>query len=153
MIIDFIDMPDESSRKSVMESLKQVFKKDRAKYKISNFSPLGLVEISRKRTHSTLMQTYLEQCPHCYGTGKHLSKEAILLQLNRWLQRCEFFINNKEIDIFLSPAVKKKYENNKKIISKTSNIINIKEDINLFHDKYRIILVEEKKDITNQFNP
>ena len=153
VIIDFIDMPDESSRKSVMEALKQAFKKDRAKYKISNFSPLGLIEISRKRTHSTLMQTYLEQCPHCHGSGKHLSKDAVLLQLNRWLQRCEFFIMNKEIDIYLNPSVKKKYDGNKMILSKTSNKINIKEDNSLYHDKYRIILVDEKKDITNQFNP
>jgi len=153
VIIDFIDMKEDSSRQAVLDALRSSFKRDRAKYKIHNFSPLGLVEISRKRSRMSLIQTYFEHCKYCHGTGRTMSKHAVLFQINRWLQRSEYFIANKEIDIYVNPQVRASYLTNKEILTQRTKLINVYEDSNLPQDKYRILLTKEKKDITNKFSP
>jgi ribonuclease G len=153
IIIDFIDMADDAGRKAVMEVLRAAFKRDRAKYKIYPFSQLGLVEISRKRTRSSLLQTYFEHCPDCHGTGRTLSREAVLFQINRWLLRSDFFIQNAELEIHVHPTVREYYKKNKKILAKTTNTINVVEDSTLRPDKFRIMLSGEKNEVTNKFNP
>jgi ribonuclease G len=153
MIVDFIDMSDDSSRQSVLDVLKQACKRDRAKNKVYNFSPLGLVEITRKRTRSTLLQTYFEHCPYCRAPGRTLSKDAVLFQINRWLQRCEYLISEKRLDIYIHPTVKNNIDKKKHVFHKTSNIITVHEDATLMQDNFKIILVDEKKDITDKFSP
>jgi len=151
VIIDFIDMKEDSSRQAVIDVLRSAFKRDRAKYKIHNFSPLGLVEMSRKRSRSSLIQTYFEHCKYCHGTGRTMTRHAVLFQINRWLHRSEFFIAGQELDIYVNPVVKASYTNHKDILSPGNRTIHVYEDSTLPSDKYRILLTKEKKDITNKF--
>ena len=153
VIIDFIDMQDEKSRQEVLEQLRKIFKRDRAKNKVFPFGPLGLVEITRKRTRSTIMQTYFEHCPYCHGTGRILSRDSVLLKINRWLQRAEYFIQCKPLNIFVNPIVKQTYEKNPQIFTKTCNKVTVLEDVTLDQDLYRIILADEGKDITSKYIP
>jgi ribonuclease G len=153
VVVDFIDMQDERSRREVLDVLIQAFKRDRAKNKVFPFGPLGLVEITRKRTHSTIMQTYYEHCPYCHGSGRILSRDSVLFKINRWLQRAEYFIQKRPLDIFVHPIVKQTYDKNSSILAKTSNRVKVFEDMRLDQDCYRIILADEKKDVTSKYNP
>lgn len=153
MIVDFIDMQDESSRAEVLEALRKAFRRDRAKNKVYPFGPLGLVEITRKRTRTSLMNTYFEHCPHCNGTGKILSRESVLIKIDRWLSRADYFISGRPLQIIVNPIVKQTYEAHPELIQKWNNTIRVTEQADIDQDMFKIILSDEKKDITNKYNP
>jgi len=153
VIIDFIDMQEDKSKQQVLEALRKAFRRDRAKNKVYPFGHLGLVEITRKRTRTSLMNTYLEHCPHCNGTGRVLSRESILIKIDRWLARAAYFIPNRPLEIYVHPAVKQAYDSHPEIIRIWKNPIKIVEQYDLDQDMFRIVLADEKKDITNKYNP
>ncbi len=69
IIIDFIDMVLPAHRKRVMAALQAELAKDRAKTTVSDFSALGLVEMTRKRTRESLEHIVCCECPECKGRG------------------------------------------------------------------------------------
>ena len=69
IIVDFIDLADEEHRKQLLEALSGHLKGDRGKTRVMNVSPLGLVEMSRKRTSDSLERTLCRPCPTCGGRG------------------------------------------------------------------------------------
>lgn len=70
IIIDFIDMNNEDHRRRVLHSLEQALSKDRVKTSINGFSPLGLVEMTRKRTRESVEHVLCNECPTCHGRGR-----------------------------------------------------------------------------------
>jgi ribonuclease G len=70
IIIDFIDMKSLESQQMVLDKLKQELKKDRTKTMVVGITPLGLVEMTRKKIRQNLSSALTEECPHCHGTGK-----------------------------------------------------------------------------------
>lgn len=69
IIIDFIDMEVRSNQKQLVATLEQVLRRDPTRTRIWPLSPLGLVEMTRKRSGKSLLQSVSEPCPHCQGTG------------------------------------------------------------------------------------
>lgn len=69
IIVDFIDLADEEHRLQLLEALAGHLKADRGKTQVMNVSPLGLVEMSRKRTRDSLERTLCRPCPTCGGRG------------------------------------------------------------------------------------
>lgn len=70
IIIDFIDMDNESHKQKILDVLIDELNKDRIKTHILGFSPLGLVEITRKKVGQPLHSTWEIVCPHCDGKGR-----------------------------------------------------------------------------------
>ena len=87
IVIDFIDMNNPRDKQSVLKSLETALKKDRSRTKISNISPLGLVEMTRKRTGETLTAFLTDECPHCKGRGDLPTSELVSLLAERDLRR------------------------------------------------------------------
>jgi ribonuclease G len=83
IIIDFIDMEKEEHRTQVMSALENSMSVSASKYKIGSFSPLGLVELSRKRVRESLKQQLCEDCHVCSGKGSVQSAETICLEIYR----------------------------------------------------------------------
>jgi len=83
IVIDFIDMREQENRQRLMEMLSEALKRDKAKTHIVQFSSLGLVEMTRKRTRDSLGRALLEECPCCHGTGQAKSLTTICYQLFR----------------------------------------------------------------------
>lgn len=83
IIIDFIDMEKEEHRTQVMNALEAAMSLSASKYKIGTFSPLGLVELSRKRVRESLKQQLCEDCQVCGGSGSIQSTETICLEIYR----------------------------------------------------------------------
>src|SRR5579884_255204 len=87
IVIDFIDMINPRDKQAVVKALETALKKDRSRTKISNISPLGLVEMTRKRTGETLIGFMTEECPYCKGRGHLPSAESVSIQAERDLRR------------------------------------------------------------------
>lgn len=69
IIIDFIDMACAEHQRAVLSELRRACESDRTKHTISEFTELGLVEMTRKRTRESLSHVLCETCPVCEGRG------------------------------------------------------------------------------------
>ena len=87
IIIDFIDMHDEEHRNQVMLALERALERDSAKTSICEISPLGLVEMTRKRSTESLGNVLCEPCPVCSGRGVLKSIETVCLEVFREIMR------------------------------------------------------------------
>ena len=83
IIIDFIDMEEEEHRENVLQLLEQSMEKDHARHQITPVSPLGLVEMTRKRTRESLQHVMAEDCPTCEGRGFVLTAETVCFEVFR----------------------------------------------------------------------
>ena len=87
IVIDFIDMDKAKHRSRVMEAFEGALRRDRAKTKAMHLSPLGLVEMTRKRTSGSLLKLMTHDCPCCGGTGRVRSALTVALGVERELAR------------------------------------------------------------------
>jgi ribonuclease G len=87
IIIDFIDMRDEPHRRAVLTALERALAGDRAQTHIVSLSPLGLVEMTRKRTRESLEHLLCEPCPACEGRGFIRSPETVCNEIFREIVR------------------------------------------------------------------
>ena len=89
IIIDFIDMHAESHRRQILAALERSLAGDRAQTRIVSLSPLGLVEMTRKRTRESLAHLLCEPCPACEGRGFVKTAETVCQEIFRELLRQE----------------------------------------------------------------
>lgn len=87
IVIDFIDMTSAHDRQQVMRTLERALKRDRARTKISHISPLGLVQMTRKRTGESVVELLMEPCPYCGGRGRIIAPESVSMDIERELTR------------------------------------------------------------------
>lgn len=105
IIIDFIDMEEDEHKRQVLRALEKSLEKDRAKTKICDVSPLGLVEMTRKRTRESLEHTLCEVCSTCAGRGSVKSLETVCYQLFREIMRAARKYEADQLMVLASPAV------------------------------------------------
>ncbi|GBE11712.1 ribonuclease G [bacterium BMS3Bbin12] len=87
IIIDFIDMTQEEHRKQVLRAFEKSLERDHAKSQICNVSPLGLVEMTRKRTRESLEHVLCKPCPTCDGRGTLKTPETVCYEVFREILR------------------------------------------------------------------
>ena len=83
IVIDFIDMDEGRNNRAVERKLKEALKSDRARIQVGRISHFGLMEMSRQRIRSSVLESSTEVCPHCGGTGHVRSVSSVALQLVR----------------------------------------------------------------------
>lgn len=105
IVVDFIDMADEEHRQSVLDALKRSVGQDRTRTTISQFSQLGLVEMTRKRTRDALVNQLCEPCPTCQSSGRVLTPRSVCYEILREILREARQFNPKEFRILASQAV------------------------------------------------
>lgn len=101
IVLDFIDMANIKDRQKVVAALEKELRHDRTRTKISHISPLGLIEMTRKRTGETITELVTETCPYCQGRGRVESAETVSLSIERELRR---ICAESEEDAFLVTA-------------------------------------------------
>ena len=69
VVIDFIDMEYNSNNRKVERALKDALKNDRARIQVGRISGFGLMEMSRQRLRTGVLEATTRECPHCDGTG------------------------------------------------------------------------------------
>ncbi len=83
IVIDFIDMEEAKNNRAVEKKLKDCLKDDRARIQMGKISQFGLMEISRQRRRSGVLEGTTHVCPHCQGVGRVRSVESSALSMLR----------------------------------------------------------------------
>ncbi|MFK8033196.1 MAG: Rne/Rng family ribonuclease [Hyphomicrobiales bacterium] len=86
IVIDFIDMEERRNNNAVERKLKDCLKSDRARIQVGRISPFGLMEMSRQRIRTGVLESTTVVCEHCEGTGYVRSPASIALQVIRGLE-------------------------------------------------------------------
>ena len=105
IIIDFIDMDDPEHRRQVLRTLEKSLAKDHAKTTVYEFSPLGLVEMTRKRTVESLARQLSEPCPECSGRGSIKTTETVTYEIFREITRAVRQFEAARLLVIASPKV------------------------------------------------
>jgi ribonuclease G len=117
VLIDFIDMKNDAARQQVMEVMTKELQKDDRRTNIIGFTPLGILQLTRKKTKVSLSESLMEKCPVCEGTGKIPSAETMAFRLERELYE---YRNGdiEEVVVELTDEVKKVFCGEQNIHSK-----------------------------------
>ncbi len=83
VVIDFIDMDESKNNRAVEKKLKDSLKDDRARIQMGRISSFGLMEISRQRRRSGVLEGTTHVCEHCAGSGRVRSVESSALSALR----------------------------------------------------------------------
>lgn len=105
IVIDFIDMSNAEHRDAVLLELQRALDRDRARTTVTNFSALGLVEMTRKRTRESLAHLLCEPCPSCQGKGQVKTAQTVAYEIMREIIREAKQFNPREFRILANPAV------------------------------------------------
>ena len=105
IIIDFIDMTDPEHRRQVLRTLEKSLVRDHARTTVYDFSPLGLVEMTRKRTVESLERQLCEPCHECTGRGMLKTAETVTYEIFREIVRAVRQFEAARLLVIASPKV------------------------------------------------
>ena len=100
IVVDFIDMMAINSQKTVMRKMAELAKLDKAKIQFNRISKFGLMEISRQKLRSSIIDNSDGACPTCSGTGHIKSLSSQSISLVRMLEE-EAIKNDKSLTVYL----------------------------------------------------
>lgn len=86
IVIDFIDMEEKRNNRSVERKLKDALKNDRARIQVGRISHFGLLEMSRQRIRTGVLESTTSTCPTCQGTGHVRAPASVALHVLRSLE-------------------------------------------------------------------
>ena len=86
IVIDFIDMDESRNNRTVERRMKDALKHDRARIQVGRISHFGLLEMSRQRIRTSVLESSTEKCPVCGGSGHVRSVSSVSLQLLRAIE-------------------------------------------------------------------
>ncbi|MCH8685565.1 Rne/Rng family ribonuclease [Pedomonas mirosovicensis] len=86
IVIDFIDMEDKNNVRNVERRLKEALKNDRARIQVGRISNFGLMEMSRQRLRTGVLEASTHVCPHCNGAGFLRTVQSSSLHVLRALE-------------------------------------------------------------------
>ncbi len=114
VVIDFIDMDDYRNNFKVEKSLKTALVRDRARVQIGRISMFGLMELSRQRLRSSLIDKSFEKCNYCKGSGLILNSSSIIDQILKVIKEKISENKNSIINVKCNSGLAENLLNNKK---------------------------------------
>ncbi len=146
IIADFIDMTRPEHQQGVLNELRRQLQRDRIKTMVGEFSQLGLVEMTRKRTRESLARMLTEACPACHGTGMLKTPRSVAYDILREVLREARQFNPKEFRVLAVPAVIDLFlgEDSQHLAGLSEFIgkpISLQADSSLAQDQYDIVLL------------
>lgn len=152
IVIDFIDMESEANREKVVQELKKVLARDRARSKIFPIGELGLVQMTRQRVRPSLLHQYTDPCPCCDGTGKVLSFQSIMLLMERAIRRVASSSKEKKLVLVASPEMAVHIASDgqeylKSLERDTRRSIEVQDDRDLARDEFRILSAKDGREL------
>ncbi|MDX1528403.1 MAG: ribonuclease E/G, partial [Gammaproteobacteria bacterium] len=105
IIIDFIDMGSDEHKRQVLRALEKSLSRDHTKTHISGVSPLGLVQMTRKRTRESLEHILCEPCPTCDGRGTIKTPDTVCYEIFREILREARQFDTEKLLVLASPEV------------------------------------------------
>ncbi|EAS51029.1 ribonuclease, Rne/Rng domain protein [Aurantimonas manganoxydans SI85-9A1] len=86
IVIDFIDMDEKRNNRAVEKKIKECLKSDRARIQVGSISHFGLLEMSRQRIRASVLESTMQTCPVCEGTGHIRSSSSSALHVLRTIE-------------------------------------------------------------------
>ena len=105
IIVDFIDMQRDDHREAVVAELRKQLARDRTRTTVGSFTPLGLLELTRKRTRESLAHLLCEPCPTCGGRGHVKTARTVCYDILREILREARRFEPREFRVVASAAV------------------------------------------------
>ena len=115
IVIDFIDMEEKRNNRAVERRLKEALRFDRARIQVGRISHFGLLEMSRQRLRTGVLEGSTSQCPHCQGTGIIRSTESVALAVLRAMEDALMAGSPAPVVAKTTPTVALYILNNKRI--------------------------------------
>ncbi len=113
IVIDFIDMEENRNNRAVEKRLKDCLKNDRARIQVGRISHFGLMEMSRQRIRTSVLESTTQVCQHCGGVGYVRSPSSIGLHIIRSIE--EYLLREAGFDITIrTPTISALYVLNHK---------------------------------------
>jgi ribonuclease G len=152
IVIDFIDMENESNKKRVFNELRLHLHRDRARHKVFQVSGLGLVEMSRQRVRPSLLSQLSDDCPYCTGTGKVMSMETMSNRIERLIQRIAVVTHEARLQIQANPVLalyllEERPEQFRELSRSFDLELNVLDDPTLHVEQFRIVSLTSGKDL------
>jgi ribonuclease G len=146
LILDFIDMEREDNRRKVYAALQEALANDKAKTTISHISPIGLIEMTRKRIRESLGRTLCDTCPYCEGRGYVKSSRTICYEVFRELRRAFTGAEEKKALVTVNSVVAdmlydEERQGVEELEKEFQKKIVIKADPNLHQEQYEVVMV------------
>ena len=156
IVCDFIDMESQKNRDKVLNELRVHLSKDRARTKISDFSRLGLVEMTRHRVRPSLFQSLTLSCVHCEGGGRIYTPETVVRKIERALNRFAENEKEKRVLVRLHPEIalnifEKEPDFLRNSGRSTKLRIALRDDPLLREDEFRILSGPAEMDVTSRY--
>ncbi|MEE4167119.1 MAG: Rne/Rng family ribonuclease [Desulfocapsaceae bacterium] len=144
IIIDFIDMEDESHREELFGYFKEAVKKDKSRINILKLSEFGLVQMTRKRNSENLNQMMCEPCHYCSGEGVLKSRRTICYEIFRKISRNSARTTGSTVTLRVHPRIaemllKEEEPTTKRLERDTGKRLVIAPAKDLHTEKYEII--------------
>jgi len=105
IVIDFIDMLEDASKKKLHDTFKRELKKDRAQGNITPISEFGMIEMTRERVRPSLLFSLSEPCPVCKGMGRIISKTSVVTQIERWIKNYRTHSKDRILELHVHPEL------------------------------------------------
>jgi ribonuclease G len=134
IIVDFIDVKDETNVNIIIDYAKRAFKSDKAKVKVVGMTKLNLMEITRKKDKENFFNIMTEDCEHCRGGGRVNSRLQIIMKIEDIVRKIK---RNTSCDTVILSSGSMMY--NKILNTCMENISKIEERYNL------VIKIEENR--------
>lgn len=113
IVVDFIDMEEKRNNRAVEKKMKECLKDDRARIQVGRISHFGLLEMSRQRIRASVLESTMQVCPHCGGTGHIRSDSSMALHIIRGIE--DYLLRHSGFDIHVrTPAASALYVLNHK---------------------------------------
>ncbi len=155
IVIDFIDLQEDANKKKVYNELRRELKKDRAKMAVSPISDFGLLEMTRQRVRLSLRDSLSDVCPTCNGSGRVLSKDAVISEIDSWVRNFRIKRRDRRLTLKLHPEMVDYLEESKKKVMrkfmwKNFVHINVTSDETLGPSEYRFFARKNGKEVTQE---
>ena len=153
IVIDFIDMREDANKRKIYYELRKELRKDRAKVAVSPISEFGLLEMTRQRIRLSLLDSMSDACPVCNGSGRILSKEAILTRIDHWIRRYRSTHRDLRLELHLHSTMADYLRDQKRMVLRGlmwQNLVHIKikDNNSVPMDEFRFISVKTGTDVT-----
>ncbi len=152
VVVDFIDMDDYRNNFKVEKAIKSALYRDRARIQVGRISMFGLLELSRQRLRSSLIEKSFEKCNLCKGSGLILNSRSINDQILNVIKEKLIVNNNANLLVKCNSALAENLINQKKqelnsLEQNYESIINFefKEEISLNEPVIEILNVNKKE--------
>ena len=148
IVVDFIDMRNQGNKKRVITELEKLLESDPARCSVFYFTRLGLIQITRKRTTESNISSMTEPCPYCNGNGIIRSRDTIVFQIFRDIQRQVKLYGSRIVCIEAHPdavfALEHKHSDELKELTKELRIAVEVQSNNSFHREHYIVSSKTK---------